>query len=96
MSISKKMAPGYYADGVGLYLQVTDAGAKSWIYRYMLAKRRREMGLGALAHVSLAQARAKANAARQLHKAVQAVPATLASDLACADGSDGGRNDGPV
>lgn len=38
------MAPGYYADGDGLYLQVTDAGAKSWIYRYMLAKRRREMG----------------------------------------------------
>jgi integrase len=71
LSISKKMEPGYYADGGGLYLQVTDAGTKSWIYRYMLAKRRREMGLGALADVSLAQARAKASAARQLHKAGQ-------------------------
>jgi integrase len=71
LSIAKKVAPGYYADGAGLYLQVTSAGAKSWIYRYMLARRRREMGLGALSDVSLAQARAKAIAARQLVKTGQ-------------------------
>ena len=27
---------GMYHDGGGLYLQVSDRGAKSWIYRFML------------------------------------------------------------
>ena len=36
-----------YPDGGGLYLQVTTGGA-SWVYRYMLDGRAREMGLGPL------------------------------------------------
>jgi integrase len=54
-----------YADGGGLYLQVT-AGGSSWIYRYMLAGRAREMGLGPLALYGLADARALAQDARRL------------------------------
>jgi len=51
-----------YADGDGLYLQVTVTSrdgepAKSWIYRYMLRGRSREMGLGRLSTVSLQDAR---------------------------------------
>ena len=66
VSINRNKEPGYYPDGDGLYLQVASAGAKSWIYRYMLSARRREMGLGAASVVSLTQARAKVAAARQL------------------------------
>lgn len=57
---------GYHADGGGLYLQVTRTGARSWIFRYQRDKRRREMGLGSLSAVSLAQARDRAAEARTL------------------------------
>ena len=60
--------PGLYADGGGLYLQVT-AGGASWIYRYMLRGRAREMGLGPLALFGLQEARTKAMEARQLRHA---------------------------
>jgi integrase len=57
--------PGMYPDGGGLYLQVT-AGGASWIFRYMLRGRAREMGLGPLALFSLQEARNKALEARRL------------------------------
>ena len=57
--------PGYYADGGGLYLQVTDGG-RSWVFRYARARKRRDMGLGPLDLVSLAEARDKALSARRL------------------------------
>ena len=71
LAVDRKKQAGYYADGDGLYLQVTSSGAKSWLYRYMLAGRRREMGLGACADVTLAQSRAKATVSRQSVKAGQ-------------------------
>jgi Arm DNA-binding domain len=71
VAIARKTGAGYYADGDGLYLQVTGKGAKSWIYRDKLGGRRRAMGLGALSDVSLAQARGKAAAARMIVKAGQ-------------------------
>lgn len=46
LQVRRMAAPGLYADGNGLYLQVTKTGAKSWIYRYQLHGRRRDMGLG--------------------------------------------------
>jgi len=52
----KNAAPGLYGDGGGLYLHRTEDGGK-WIYRFTFAGRRRDMGLGALSAVSLAQAR---------------------------------------
>jgi integrase len=51
--------PGMYADGGGLYLRVA-RGGKSWVLRYMLDGNAREMGLGGLAKVGLADARKKA------------------------------------
>lgn len=57
--------PGLFADGGGLYLQVTESGAKTWVYRFKLAGRRRDMGLGSLSTVSLAEARELAVDARK-------------------------------
>lgn len=61
--------PGLHCDGNGLYLQVFPTGGKSWIYRYQIAKRSRDMGLGSLLDVSLAEARDLRDAARKLAKA---------------------------
>ena len=47
---------GLHHDGSGLYLQIRPGGARSWIYRYRLNSRTRDMGLGALADVSLVKA----------------------------------------
>jgi len=58
--------PGLYADGGGLYLRVGRGGAKSWCLRYMLDGKAREMGLGGLAKVGLADARKRAAAQRLL------------------------------
>lgn len=58
--------PGRHADGDGLYLVVDEGGGKRWVYLFRLAGRRREMGLGALRTVSLAQARDLAGKARAL------------------------------
>nr|WP_247897135.1 site-specific integrase [Azospirillum argentinense] len=52
-------------DGHGLYLQVTETG-KSWVYRYTLHGRSREMGLGPFHTISLKEAREKAAACRKL------------------------------
>jgi hypothetical protein len=48
-------------DGQNLYLQVRGVNRASWILRYVspLSCKTRELGLGAIAQVSLAQARAK-------------------------------------
>lgn len=50
---------GEYADGRGLYLKVTPAGTKSWVYRYQRNGKRVKMGLGAIGDLSLKEARAK-------------------------------------
>jgi integrase len=51
----RKAPDGRHAAGRGLFLQVRGA-AKSWIMRYMFAGKRRELGLGAAASISLKQA----------------------------------------
>lgn len=48
---------GYHGDGGGLYLLVGPTGTKSWVLRYQKAGKRREMGLGSAAVVSLLEAR---------------------------------------
>jgi integrase len=58
--VQKLKAPGMYADGAGLYLQVTGDSAKSWLLRYSLRGKAREMGLGSVRKVGLAEARRKA------------------------------------
>lgn len=53
--------PGMHADRDGLYLNITKRGSKSWILRYQINGRRREMGLGSIRRVSLAEAREDAS-----------------------------------
>ena len=50
----------------GLYLQITPNGSKSWLLRYALDGKRHGMGLGPYPEVSLADARDKARAARDV------------------------------
>lgn len=51
--------PGKYHDGqgMGLYLRVSESGAKSWIQRIVFQGKRRELGLGKPPIVTLAEAR---------------------------------------
>ena len=68
----KNAAPGRYSDGGGLQLLVKPSGARSWVYRFMLAGKTREIGLGPAAGpgaVSLKQAREDADALRRQVKA---------------------------
>src|SRR6516165_12700667 len=47
-------------DGGGLYLRISSTGARSWVFRFQLAGKRRDMGLGPYPDISLAEARGKA------------------------------------
>ncbi|MEO5374373.1 MAG: Arm DNA-binding domain-containing protein, partial [Alphaproteobacteria bacterium] len=66
IAVSRAKEPGRYADGGGLWLQVGPTGGKSWVLRFMLNGRAREMGLGPLHTVSLAEARTEALRCRKL------------------------------
>jgi integrase len=66
LQVTKLNKPGLYGDGGGLTLQITPAGAKSWLHRYMIAGKSYAMGLGPTHTVSLAEARQKAMEGRQL------------------------------
>ena len=57
---------GMYHDGGGLYLQVSSSGAKSWIFRFTLDGRAREMGLGPLHAIPLVDARKRAAECRRM------------------------------
>lgn len=61
----KNAKPGKHGDGHGLWLVVRDDGTKSWVLRYMLVGRAREMGLGPAHTVSLADARELARDCRK-------------------------------
>jgi integrase len=79
LRVSRARRPGMYADGGGLYLQVTEGG-RSWIYRYMLNNRAREMGLGPLALYGLSEARVLAQDARRLrHQGIDPIEARRAA-----------------
>jgi integrase len=66
LQVTKLSKPGLYGDGGGLTLQITKTGAKSWLFRYMVAGKPFGMGLGPTHTVSLAEARQKALDARKL------------------------------
>lgn len=55
-------------DGGGLWL-VDKGGARYWIFDYTFARKRRQLGLGPLHTVGLAEARTKADEARKLVRA---------------------------
>lgn len=66
LQVSKLTKPGLYGDGGGLTLQITPTGAKSWLFRYMVAGKSFGMGLGPTHTVTLTEARQKALEARKL------------------------------
>lgn len=86
---------GFYCDGGGLYLQVSNARSKSWVFRYTLNGRKRDMGLGSLATFTLAEARERARKMRQFvasgidpiddRKAKRAGAATMLTFRQCAE-----------
>jgi integrase len=59
-TVRADLKPGLYADGNCLYLQVGSGGARSWILRVVVDGRRRDIGLGGVSYVSLADAREEA------------------------------------
>lgn len=58
---------GFHAVGgvAGLHLRVTESGARSWVLRVSVARRRRDVGLGGFPDVPLALARDKARSIRK-------------------------------
>lgn len=66
LQVAKLSKPGLYGDGGGLTLQITKAGVKSWLFRFMRDGKPFGMGLGPLHTISLAEARVKALEARKL------------------------------
>lgn len=64
--VSTVTKPGRHSDGGNLYLVVDKSGAKRWVFFYRHDNRMREMGLGGLTSVGLADARERAAEARAL------------------------------
>jgi integrase len=60
---------GLHADGGGLYLQVTEKGHRSWVYRYRIHGRLRTMGLGSYPDTTLRAARIAHGEAKKLRDA---------------------------
>ncbi|HHL22679.1 MAG TPA: site-specific integrase [Aliiroseovarius sp.] len=75
--------PGHYVDGEGLALVIGRRGGKSWILRTMVKGRRRDIGLGGVSWVSLAEAREKARAARKIAREGGDPIATRRREQAC-------------
>ncbi len=57
LQVKKLKQPGWYPDGDGLYLQVSPAITKSWVYRYTTGGKERRHGLGPYPVVTLDMAR---------------------------------------
>jgi integrase len=64
--VARLSRPGRYPDGGGLYLQISKWRTKAWLFRFERDGRERQMGLGSVGIVSLADARERAKAARRL------------------------------
>jgi len=61
----KTAKPGKHSDGRGLYLYVSENNAKSWVFRIQHKGKRREVGLGSILDLNLADAREKAAEVRK-------------------------------
>ncbi len=103
MSVRNLKEPGRYADGNGLYLVVDRSGARRWILRTVVQGHRRDLGLGGVSLVGLAEARSKAAELRLVARSggdplanrrrAQAVPTFAeAAELVHAERKPGWRN----
>ncbi|MET0015016.1 MAG: integrase arm-type DNA-binding domain-containing protein [Sedimenticola sp.] len=68
LTVKQTKQPGWYPDGMGLYLQVSPTLSKSWVYRYEMNGKERRHGLGSYPTHSLEDAREAAKACRRLRK----------------------------
>ncbi len=66
LKVKALVQPGRYGDGKGLWLQVRGPEQRSWLFRYAYKGKQRQMGLGPVDLVCLAEARDKALEARKL------------------------------
>jgi integrase len=57
LRVKRIRKPGRHADGGGLYLAVSESGARSWVFAWKRGGRRRVRGLGSVDTVSLVDAR---------------------------------------
>jgi integrase len=64
--VKQEKRPGRFADGNGLYLHVSETGARWWIWRGTVHGRRRELGMGAVILIPLAEAREIARTWRRI------------------------------
>lgn len=61
----KNAKAGRHGDGLGLYLLVKPSGARSWMLRVQQDGKRRDIGLGSIAALSLSEARERSAALRK-------------------------------
>jgi Arm DNA-binding domain len=66
VKVARLKSPGYYADGGCLYLRVAPGGSKGWIFRFAIAGRTRDAGLGSYPAITLVTAREEAEYRRRL------------------------------
>ena len=64
--VRQEKRPGRYADGNGLYLHVSDTGARWWVWRGTVHGKRKERGIGSVQLISLAEAREIARKYRRI------------------------------
>ncbi len=76
-------SPGHYVDGDGLALVIGRRGGKSWVLRTMVRGKRRDIGLGGVSWVSLAEAREKARALRKIAREGGDPIAARRANVAC-------------
>jgi len=76
-------SPGHYVDGDGLALVIGRRGGKSWVLRTMVRGKRRDIGLGGVSWVSLAEAREKSRAASKIAREGGDPIAARRANVAC-------------
>lgn len=65
VEVAKAKGPSVLHDGGGLYLRVSPAGKKAWVFRFQIDGKRRDMGLGPFPDISLSEARERATVHRK-------------------------------
>ena len=66
ITVKNETRPGRHADGSGLYLVVSDTGAKQWLWRGVVHGRRRDIGMGSAGLVPLRDAPETARSWRRI------------------------------
>src|SRR5204863_2200647 len=76
VEVTRAKGPAVLHDGGGLYLRISATGARSWVFRFQLDGKRRDMGLGPYPDISLAEARRRATEYRkQRHNGIDPLDA---------------------